>query len=37
MKMIPSYVLWALLGMACYSLMTLFVNSPSARAAPPPT
>jgi uncharacterized membrane protein len=26
MKMIPSYVLWALLGMACYSLMTLFVK-----------
>ena len=26
MNMIPSYVLWALLGMACYSLMTLFVK-----------
>lgn len=24
--MVQSYVLWALLGMACYSLMTLFVK-----------
>lgn len=26
MRMIPTYILWALLGMAGYSLMTLFVK-----------
>ena len=34
--MMQSYVLWALLGMAGYSLMTLFVKSPSGAAARPP-